>query len=709
MPSRTVTVLLAGDPRKLNRAFGEAETRAQKFTRTLKIGAAAGAAALTAVGISALKRAEELERLSRVAQVNVESFQRLQFQVERTGGTSDDLADSLREMQLRLQEAASLSSGPAVDAMRLLGISFSDLEGLDAPRQFALIRDRIAEIEDPTRRLFIAEELLGGSAERLTGILTAQGPEWDKVVRRSQEMSVASEQNIQTINDFKRDVQELINQALVHLINLGGEVVQVIQGIIATIKGLVDIVTEGKNPLDAFRDAWEETRNAARNSAQPIEETGDSIQYMTDKLNTSITALQGYDQFLLEQNGTLKLHDDAVSAANAVAVLTAEVVALSAAAQSDALANIGDFEGAAAVQRRAIEQIRSRFGASAVRSTIASNLVGFALDRYNVGGGGGGGGRSGGGGGRVGGGRSSTPTDPTDPGDMGWRNVQRQLANLRVRQANERLDEAQGNVAALEARRVGRNQVIGRGRAAGFSQQELDQLAQAYGRDQALTALEKSAYFAETGFPSEVANLIDQFNQLRVEQADQAARAEELQALHLQADRDIRERQWQERLGVARQQETLQQLSLRADLDQLETQKKMVALQEEALKRDQRNFAGLIEQGVGADDAARVLFGDSGGYRHQHFLNRWRQGASQEEIDRVLGLTGGTVQDLSRQNLYDAGYVWGGRQGYVRSGGGNTYNVNVQALDPQSAADGVYDAIQELEERGSTQMKVTAG
>ena len=481
MPSRTVTVLLAGDAKKLLRAFNQAETRTQKFTRTLKVGAAAGAAALTAVGISALRRAEELERLSRIAQVNVESFQRLQFQVERTGGDSDDLADSLREMQLRLQEAASLGTGPATDAMRLLGISFSDLKGLDAPSQFALIRDRIAKVEDPTRRLFLAEELLGGSAERLTGILTAQGPEWDAVVRRSQEMSVASEQNIQTINDFKRDVQELINQALVHLINLGGEVVQVIQGIIATIKGLVDIVTEGKNPLDAFRDAWEETRNAARNSAQPIEETGDSIQYVTDKINTSVTALQGYDQFMLEQNGTLKLRDDAVSAANAVAVLTAEVVALSAAAQSDALANMGDFEGAAAVQQRAIEQIRSRFGASAVRSSIASNLVGIALDRYNVGGAGGG---AGGGGGGGGGGRA---------------------VDVNV-------------VSDAERAEIARNRAIGDARSQNISEQQLKQFTRLYDQWVDMSALEQSQWTAESGERSLMAGYLADLRANTVEQ-----------------------------------------------------------------------------------------------------------------------------------------------------------------------------------------------
>ena len=87
-------------------------------------------------------------------------------------------------MQLRLAEAAALTSGPAVDALNLLGLSLEDLEGLDAPGQFDLLRNSISEVEDPAQRLFLAEELLGGSSERLQGLLSLSS---DELARLRQE------------------------------------------------------------------------------------------------------------------------------------------------------------------------------------------------------------------------------------------------------------------------------------------------------------------------------------------------------------------------------------------------------------------------------------------------------------------------------------------------------------------------------------------
>ena len=71
---------------------------------------------------------------------------------------------------------------------------------------------------------------------------------------------------------------------------------------------------------------------------------------------------------------------------------------------------------------------------------------------------------------------------------------------------------------------------------------------------------------------------------------------------------------------------------------------------------------------------------------------------------------GGIVQRPTVAMIGEAGpeaVVPLGRGG--RGAMGNTYNITVYALDTQSAADGVYGAIQELEETGRTEMRVTAG
>ena len=129
-------------------------------------------------------KAAEIRNFARIAQVNTKALQEWGNATRFTGGDTEDFVDAIREMQLRLAEAAALTSGPAVDALDLLGLSLKDLEGLDAPAQFDLLRNAISEVEDPAQRLFLAEELLGGSSERLQGLLSLSS---DELARLRQE------------------------------------------------------------------------------------------------------------------------------------------------------------------------------------------------------------------------------------------------------------------------------------------------------------------------------------------------------------------------------------------------------------------------------------------------------------------------------------------------------------------------------------------
>ena len=101
-------------------------------------------------------------------------------------------------MQLRLAEAAKLGSGPAVDAMKLLGISLSDVATLSADERFLLIRDRLSDVTDESERLFLAEELLGSSTERLTETIALSTEEFEAQTKAAAESGrVFSEDQVQ--------------------------------------------------------------------------------------------------------------------------------------------------------------------------------------------------------------------------------------------------------------------------------------------------------------------------------------------------------------------------------------------------------------------------------------------------------------------------------------------------------------------------------
>ena len=149
--------------------------RVTPSARTAGLAIAGIAAAGVAIGVKlvadVISTSRELSAFAERAGASAEALQVWGRIAEESGGSVEDVADGLREMNLRLAEAASLGSGPAVDALDLLGLSLEDLKDLEPEEQFRLIRDAIAAIEDPALKTFAAEELLGGSSERLTALL----------------------------------------------------------------------------------------------------------------------------------------------------------------------------------------------------------------------------------------------------------------------------------------------------------------------------------------------------------------------------------------------------------------------------------------------------------------------------------------------------------------------------------------------------------
>ena len=148
-------------------AFDEVEKRADTMGsrvggvfRKLTSPAAIATAGVAAIGAAIfainnrIGQATEIRNFARIAQINTEALQEWGYAARLSGGDTEDFVDALREMQLRLAEAAALASGPAVDALNLLGLKLEELQELDSIGQFELLRDAIAAVEDPAQRLF---------------------------------------------------------------------------------------------------------------------------------------------------------------------------------------------------------------------------------------------------------------------------------------------------------------------------------------------------------------------------------------------------------------------------------------------------------------------------------------------------------------------------------------------------------------------------
>ncbi|MXZ01359.1 hypothetical protein F4Y93_12215 [Candidatus Poribacteria bacterium] len=218
-----------------------------RLGKGLNIAAAAGGAALVGLGKAALDNATELANLGRLSGATGERLQVLAHIARDSGGSAEDVADAYREMQLRLSEASQLASGPAVDALRLLGLSIDELEGRHPDEQFDILRDAIAGVKDPADRLFAAEELLGGASERLAAVIGPLSGDFDELARSVEASGVVmSEETIRRLDEANKRIDEFMTAVT---ITVGDG--------IAVISQVVDEVP------DFFEDAWKEIATTA--------------------------------------------------------------------------------------------------------------------------------------------------------------------------------------------------------------------------------------------------------------------------------------------------------------------------------------------------------------------------------------------------------------------------------------------------------------
>ena len=382
-----------------------------------KLTAGAGAAALGALAVSAISSARELEQLGNIAGVSGSHLDLLGKVAQTSGGSAEDVADAFREMQLRLSEATQLASGPAVDALRLLGLSADDLAHLPAVEQFDLLRDRISAVVDPADRLFAAEELLGGSSERLAAIIGPTAAEFDSLTDAMVESGrVMGDQTIQRLADASRSIDEMKDQLTI-LVGEGLAVaIDAFEASIPAINAFIDTLLEiggaveeivgsfaSFDPRDwaqgivaAVTPAAEEMTNLQRLTAEVGEEAARSIMDSTDAVVVQANILA---DFRHRQATDIRAYQSFLATADRLR--TSREAAES---QARVTTRRKETEAKIALARREASTVAAPGFGRLQLAQLAQGLPGVLLDvRQHLAGVGGGGG----GGGGYGGGRST--------------------------------------------------------------------------------------------------------------------------------------------------------------------------------------------------------------------------------------------------------------------------------------------------------------
>ncbi|HUW30280.1 MAG TPA: hypothetical protein VM223_01570, partial [Planctomycetota bacterium] len=166
-------VELGTDNKNLEKGLKAAQRRLREFGSTVRAAGtwlfAAGGGILGGLGLAAKTFADYGDSLSKMSQrtgLGVEALSKLAFMAQQSGSSLEVVEMGVRVMQRSIYDA-SQGLKTATDAFAELGMSVQDLQGLAPEKQFNLLAERLAGVEDATFRAAIAQKLFGRSGTQL--------------------------------------------------------------------------------------------------------------------------------------------------------------------------------------------------------------------------------------------------------------------------------------------------------------------------------------------------------------------------------------------------------------------------------------------------------------------------------------------------------------------------------------------------------------
>ena len=227
------------DPSEMKQ-FNEDVGKTVNTLKSLTKVAIAGAVAITALTVSSTKASDEQGKLADEIGDTVENIDALQFASQRSGGTTDGMSNSLRNLAIRASEA-SRGVGSGVEAFGLLGISATDANGnLKSTTDLLLEISKEFENLDSAKQIELADKL--GVRDSIRLLQQGRASITD-LVNEAQLLGVTTEEDAAIAAEFQ--------DSLTNLWQIIKQVSRTLSKIFAPI--LKEIVT-------AFTDWWKINR-----------------------------------------------------------------------------------------------------------------------------------------------------------------------------------------------------------------------------------------------------------------------------------------------------------------------------------------------------------------------------------------------------------------------------------------------------------------
>ena len=231
---------------------------------TAAIGLVVGGIAAAVGKVSSLEK--ELRPMIQRSNLSAESLQVLSKAANRLGSEDglDGVTDSAQELQLRLAEASQDASGPAVAAFEKLGLSSADLIAASPEDSFLQVITALQGVSNASDKKFLADELLGGSSEKLSGIINTSSEEFQGLTDSIRENGdIVSNEGIASANEFNIALGKLGGVFGGIASKVGTAVIPLLTQLIDGVSAAIPILKDTFAPIwEALLDIWVELQPA---------------------------------------------------------------------------------------------------------------------------------------------------------------------------------------------------------------------------------------------------------------------------------------------------------------------------------------------------------------------------------------------------------------------------------------------------------------
>jgi DNA-binding transcriptional MerR regulator len=228
-------------------AFSAATENARKAGLALSVAGAAINAAIIKSVSSFAKAGDEVEKMSQRTGISVKALQELKYAANQSGTSLDAVQVSIKKLQTSITEASD-GSEQYVKSFSALGLSIEEIKKLAPEEQFRKVAGAIAEIQNPTERAARAVEFFGRSGTDMLPMLADGAEGLQKLRDRASEVGYVMDADaahqgvvfLDTIDDIKTSVAEIINIFAQQLIPVLQKVAKFVSNLAIEIKGFAE-------------------------------------------------------------------------------------------------------------------------------------------------------------------------------------------------------------------------------------------------------------------------------------------------------------------------------------------------------------------------------------------------------------------------------------------------------------------------------------